>query len=312
MRHSVDSDSALLYRKNLVPLIIESSGLRTNAQNLIFIEKKSKVTLDRYKSGALWFDAYITIEHGLQYDIGDVVLFDGSDIYFPSFDSTDYTLGAAFYQIVNREVRSDGVRLTLVATQYRLDVRYTTFAPSSRIQSATGNEVIVLPSYDFAGFESEKWIPYIGSTLKIVNNDYTFGHSAVLVEVESPNSLFFQATLPAIPSGCYLIPDDYQGNEAFNRKIKIAHAAFSKKSIIQSVIGPDEFTVTSGDGAFFYEGLKLIIHDASWVSAEEATVLSVTGDQIKLTAHVTIPLSSGLLVDLRGFYTDQGAVYAWI
>ncbi|MEJ5328474.1 MAG: hypothetical protein WHU54_09560, partial [Candidatus Bathyarchaeia archaeon] len=290
VRHSVDSDSALLYRKNLVPLVIESSGLRTNAQNLIFIEKKSKVTLDRYKAGALWFDAYMTLEHGIRYEIGDIVLFDGSDIYFPSFDSSDYTLGSAFYQVVNREVRSDGVRLTLVATQYRLDVRYTTFAPSSRIQSATGNELLVLPSYDFSGFESEKWRPYIGCRLKIINNDYTFTHSAVLDNVESPNSLFFQSTLPTIPIGCYLIPDDYHGNESFNRKIKVAHPSFGKKSIIQSVIGPDEFIVTSGDGAFFYEGLKIIIHDASWGVADESTVLSVTGDQVKLTAPVTITL----------------------
>lgn len=313
VRHDIDIDSVTIYRKNIVPLVIEASGLRSTPANSVFLRKKPLLILDRYKYGAIYFDLVLTLKDGLKFEIGDVVLFNGSDIYFPSFEDPDYTLGAGFYQIINREVGETSVRVRLVATQFRSSQRYVTFAPSSKIIAQPDpDKLTISPSFSYSGFETGKWERYKSQSLIISNLARSFTIQCTLEEVEPPDTLILKTPITNIPSfPAYIFPADYSGPAGFNRLIKAAHGSFAKKSQIISVISSNTFQVPSGDGLFFYENLDLIIHDAAWSFSETVRVASVSGDIVTISGTLSNPLSVGLLIDLRGFYTDKGAVYVW-
>ncbi|MEM4359737.1 MAG: hypothetical protein QXT45_04355 [Candidatus Bilamarchaeaceae archaeon] len=311
--HTIDTDSVQIYRKNILPLIIESLGIRSQLVSSFFLKRMPKLLLERYRFGAIHFELSLTITDGLQFQIGDVVLFNGSDLYFPSFEDEDYTLGVGYYQIINRELMEDRVKIRLVSTQFRNDVRYTTFAPSSEILEQIDSKTLrIANSFGYNKFESEKWSRYLDERIIIHDFDRQFVHLNRIASVEQPDTIVLYDVLPTLPNTTLWIePADYDGPTGYNRLFKTMHPSWSKKSEITGVINSTTFTVPAADSVAFYEGVTVIIHDSSFTIFEQRRVTSVSSNTIEIDSALSVPLTSGLLIDVLGFYTDKGPVYVW-
>lgn len=160
-------------------LVIESRGLREVDLGGALANSASLRRLNRYKYGAEFIDGVsVKFGDGFDIEIGDVVVFDPTDLHMANTVAGDRFKPAALFEVSNKNLnyKTGEITVDLVDTAFDENARYGLFSPSSIIKAGISDtQFVIEPSYGqtFGTAEFQKWQRY----------------SDVMVVVKSPNGV---------------------------------------------------------------------------------------------------------------------------
>jgi hypothetical protein len=167
-------------------LTIESKGLRTIDQGAAIALTQSNRRLKRYEFGAEVLVIQVTFAAGFNLEIGDIIVYDGTDLSLPDTKNGVKGIEPRFYEIQNKElnIKNGDVRLEMVDTNFNGAARYCLMSPSSKIASgASSTSFNVVESFSgrFGTFEFRKWQNIGLAAIKVRNDDFSNNSPSVIV-----------------------------------------------------------------------------------------------------------------------------------
>ncbi len=158
-------------------LTIESKGMRTSLLAVSQAATQSARRLNRYKFAAEFFDdVEVLFSEGYALEIGDILLFDGSNLNISDIKSGARGMTVRFFEVVNKkfDLRKGKIALTLVDTGFSTANRYALIAPASNIKSAvSASQFVIEPGVysdsTFGSNEGQKWSRYPDAQIRVRN-----------------------------------------------------------------------------------------------------------------------------------------------
>lgn len=168
-------------------LKIESLGLRESLNGTGIADSQSLRRLDRYQFGAESLRIQTTFGDGYPVEIGDIVVFDGTDLNVADIKNQSREFEARLFEVTNKSINLQGtVSLDILDTSFDGSLRRGLISPSSLIASASSTSRFVIKSSFASQFESDeyrKWQDLVGSTVVVRNADGSVSEETVLREV---------------------------------------------------------------------------------------------------------------------------------
>ncbi len=303
------------------PLKIVSKGLRKSGDTTNILNASTRRYLDRYQYGAETIKIDVLWSAGWTAEVGDTIVFDGSDISVSDTKNGSRDFQPRLMEITKKsmDVMSGKVSLTLTDTAFALDGRYGTVGPSSIVGTgSTTTKVKIVRSYATTATELErdKWNDYVGFRVLVRAPDWSYSDTAVLSahDPTENDALNLESALSFTPSSTDIVDmpqydDDFSGDVGY---FKGVHCFFDPQVTIASGTSQTVFTVASGEGTKFFNGCPIRIHDDDFSDDKETTVSNISGDIITVSESLGFTPSSAHLVDLIGFSDDNGAPYRLI
>ena len=317
---TVSADSVTRFKRGVVPLLIESKGLRPGLNSDQFIERNTRRMLDRYQNAPEYVTVTVPLGVGLPIEIGDPVLFGDNQTQITDTTKGNRLFDPRIFEVINKQQNQTNVRLKLLETNYGVNGRYGMFSPSSYLNAGSTATILrIKKSFGTSETEAEveKWRPYIGQKVMIHNSGWTYSEDTILVGILDDNSGIEIAPAIAQYAEDYIIePANYSDivNDTQMSKFKALHCFFNPQVVITSSVSPIKFNVSLSDAAKFTPGCVVRIHDATYSAdsgSEGIKVDSISGTEITLSkSYGGFPLP-GQLVDLIGF-KDGGKPYLFV
>lgn len=279
-----------------------------------FFDYTADKLLDRYSLG-VEFIAGVKIQYsvGVYIDIGDVVVFDGSQLFMSEFKDSQRVYKPKLMEVVNKSINfvTGECTLDLLNTAYSLNGRFGIISLSANILNVTPNSVQI-SSIDSVSSVSS-WIKYIGEKVIIYskNNDFSAFNDCIEVTIQSVvgDIVTFVEN-----------PIDVNWSMLNNYDLVLSISNYSSASentknefVFLGQTQPCNVTGSLVDfGAFSDLPTKgtLIIHDDNWNNPEEIEIISKTGNSFVLKSS---PIQQGnLLATIGAMTSDDGLPYRYI
>lgn len=205
--------------KNRIPganktLIVEAKGLRDAAGGEATAQLHSNRRLSRYQFGAEVLNVSALFEVGFNLEIGDIVVYDGTDLKMPDTLSGERDIAPRFYEIQNKEFnfKTGDTSFTMVDTSFSTAARYCLIGHSSNISlGISTTQFVIEESYasTFGPFEYRKWQNLTNCSVKIRNADSSVSEDTVIVSAGT-NTITVSPALSFTPSaGMIMELSDY-------------------------------------------------------------------------------------------------------
>lgn len=297
--------------------VVEAAGVKDKLSN------QAKRILDRFQFGAESFETSVLFSVGIQVEIGDTIIFDGSLLKM-----SDTAKGNAkrvfkprIMEVTKKDIQlaSSTIKLTFSDTSFSVNGRYGTIGPSSKIGAGSSAVVInVIPSYSTLLTlkpETWKWTSFIGETVAVRSPDWEF-YQEVRIQSLTDTSIVLDTPLSEVPVSGFIVdmpryPDD--ANPETLAKWKRAHT-FTNPQVIITDVGSDRYRlpIDAGDASKFLVGCVLSVHSHDYsVLSDDMVVREIDGDEIVLTTPLPFDVEEGFEIDLIGF-KDGGQPYRLI
>lgn len=169
-------------------LTISSKGLRSTEQGEAIAISQSNRRLERYKFAAELVKLQVTFDLGFNLEVGDIVVYDGSNLSLPDIKFGAKGMVARLFEISNKEInlKTGDIGLELIDTGFDGSARYGLISPSSLIASAVSTTVFNIKesfSGRFGSAEYRKWEKLVGSSVRVRNNDFSQVSDSVITSV---------------------------------------------------------------------------------------------------------------------------------
>jgi hypothetical protein len=307
-----DSDS-----KSRIPvgnrvLSFDAKGIRTDLTATALTDQASSRMLNRYKFGAEFFEnVSVLFKAGFTVEPGDLVLLNPDQLKISNTVSGDRDKPAKFFQVENKslDTKTGDTTLSLVDTNYDLSERYGIISPSSLIASGTANYAYIQDSFGeiFTDDEPRKWASYVGETVLIHSEDFSFSEEVVFTgfDPNDPYKMLFETALSAPVAAGYIVDvPSYptSTNPADNRIYKLYHAFQAPDVTVTAGVSATRFTVGAGDIAKFQVGLPVRVHSTDFVTdSGEVKVDSISGNDVIVATALGFTPSAGHVASFIGF-----------
>lgn len=198
-------------------LTIEADGLR----NAAFASTNATRRLNRYAFGAEYFTSVkVFFSQGFNIEVGDLVLFDGTNLKIASFVTGLREGDVKLYEVISKSfnIVTGDISLELVDTNYSTAFRYALISQASFIKTGlSASSFIIQSSFEsvFDQNEYEKWNRFVagGLTVKVRNDDFSVVDEAGVDRFEG-NTVFLTENLSFTPSaGMIMEMGDYPPSE---------------------------------------------------------------------------------------------------
>lgn len=159
-------------------LTIEAKGLRTTDQGQSIAAAQSLRRLKRYQYGAEVFVFESLLKAGFAVEIGDIILFDGSQFHLTDIKNKTKGLSPRLLEIQNKDfqLKTGDIRFEAVDTNFNGEARYGLISPSSEIVVGySQTEFLIGPSFSQAQGISEwrKWQNVPDCSVRIRSADFS-------------------------------------------------------------------------------------------------------------------------------------------
>lgn len=316
---SVDSLNRIKINKEK-PYEIKARGIRSTPDPTNIMQTINAKLLERYQYGAEIWEVETTFGAGFRFEVGDVVVLDGTDLNMSDtlFNKGTRNFKGYYCEIIQaqKQIKSAKCNFKLINTGFTADYRYGVISPSSVIGSGSNTTLLNLTeSYStslYAGFtEDWKWRNYIGQYIVVRNDDYSF-FEKVLITGVGYNFLTISA-LSIAPSAGYIVEippyptnNSKEDMKAFKRTYTFLDPTID---IVSATI--NTITVSALDIGKVHVGSEVIAHDNDWTyKTNRVKVKTIFGNTLNLEADLTSLPLAGHKIDLIGF-NDGGAPYVW-
>ena len=301
-------------KKGNVVRTIESRSLVDNTATQGVLNSIGTAILDRFQLGAeLIPDVQVTFKAGWNIDVGDGVILEGLSL--TDTKKNQKGLAARVFEVTNKSFKITGgnVSLELTDTGFSLDGRFGVIAPSSIVGSgSTTSSIVITRSFGTETFEKErdKWEDNIGRKILVHSPDYSFSEVVTLTGFDpgDDNKMQVSPSLSAAPTSGYVVDvPNYDSADDFQ---KAAYCFLDPSITVSSGSSSTVFDVS--DATKFFEDAIVKVHSTDYsVNSIETQVTDVTGSTITVADSLGFTPSSGQIVELIGFVSDEGLPYRW-
>lgn len=279
-----------------------------------FFDYTADKLLDRYSLGAE-FIAGVKVQYsvGIYIDIGDVVVFDGSQLFMSEFKDSQRVYKPKLMEVVNKSINfvTGECTLDLLNTAYSLNGRFGIISLSANILNVNANSVQI-SSIDSVSSVSS-WSKYIGEKAIIYSKNNDFGAFNDCIEVTIQSVVGDVVTFIENP-----IDVNWSLLNGYDLVLSISnYSSVSEETKNEFVfLGQTQPCIVVGQtvnfGAFsdLPSSGTLVIHDDNWNGPEEIKIKSKTGNIIILEST---PIQQGsLLATIGAMTSDNGLPYRYI
>ena len=279
-----------------------------------FFDYTADKLLDRYSLGAE-FIAGVKVQYsvGIYIDIGDVVVFDGSELFMSEFKDSQRIYKPKLMEIVNKSINfvTGECTLDLLNTAYSLNGRFGIISLSANIENVFINSVQI-SSIDSVSSVSS-WAKYIGEKVIIYSKNNDFGAFGDCIEVTIQSVVGDVITFVENP-----IDINWTLLNSYDLVLSISnYSSVSEDTKNEFVfLGQTQACTIVGQSVNFgaFSDLPnsgtLVIHDEDWNNPEEIKIKNKTGNIIILESP---PVQQGALLATIGAMTnDDGLPYRYI
>jgi len=186
-------------------LVITAKGMRSTLSALNLATTAAARRLKRYKRGAEYISQFEVL-YGDSYniEIGDIIIIDTSDLKMLDTKLATRSGDPKLYEIINKtfDIKTGGVKLELVDTNYSTNTRYCLISPSSRIETGgttTKFKLKVDTNNPYGIDEGKKWSRYIGATIRVRSDDFTTRNDTSTILSVSGNTITLDSALSFTP-----------------------------------------------------------------------------------------------------------------
>jgi len=210
-------------------MTIEAKGLRTSDLGESIATSQSNRRLDRYRFAAESIKIQTTFGTGFQLEVGDIVLYDGTNLLLPDIKNTKKGMTPRLFEINNKDIniKTGDISLELVDTSFDGSNRYCLMSPSSYISAGiSSTQFSIKESFGgrFGASEYKKWENIIGASVRIRNSSYSQVSDSVITDVQF-NTITVSPALSFVPSANMVLEfTDYDdSNVRSNEKLVYGH-----------------------------------------------------------------------------------------
>lgn len=309
---SIDEDSKNQIQVGSKIFKVESRGMRSGPSNDVILQSNSRRFLERYKFAAEELVVKPLYGDSFNVEVGDVVLFGDENLQLPDSKNGSRDFQRRLFEIVNKKIniKTGDVELNLVDTNYLVNARYGIFSPASIIGSgSTTTQLRIVDSYgtDPGSLESDKWDDYIGETIMVHDENWTYTEETTLTGFSGgdPYLMNVSPALSGAPPAGYIIDIPLyptSTNPELNATYKNIHAFIDPKVDVVTGISVIQFTVGAGDVGKFFVGSTVLVHNDDFsVVSPEVRVTDITGVTITVGETLTFTPTSAYDIELIGF-----------
>ena len=156
-------------------LKINSLGLRESLNGQSIADSQSTRRLDRYQFGAESLTIETTFGDGYPVEIGDIVIFDGTDLNVADIKTGTREFESRLFEVTNKSIDLKGkVSLDILDTSFDGTLRRGLISPSSLIGTvASTSQFTIKASFasQFASEEYRKWQDLVGGAVVVRSED---------------------------------------------------------------------------------------------------------------------------------------------
>lgn len=303
------------------PLEIISDGLRDNVSTNTLIESLSTRILDRYQFAAeMYSNVKVLFSEGFKIEIGDVVYFGDTSMKMVDVSTGNRQFVKRLMEVVNKRlnIKTGEISLDLLSTNFNLNGRYATIAPSSIIGSgSTTTSIVITDSYNttaVAGrIENYKWQEFVGMPIKVHSVDFSTNEQVTLLRIDPTDDYKLITTALSSPPTAGMIvtaPIYNDGSLETDETWKVRHCFLNPTLSVVSGSSSTVFTVSAGDYAKLIVGAYIKLHkqDFSSVSPEVRVLTKGGSNTITVDTDLGFTPSSDYIINLVGFI-DSGLPY---
>lgn len=300
------------------PLLIQSQGIRTEADGLIITERGAQKWLRRYQRGAEFIKSIkVLFSYGYQLENGDIVAVDFADLKLSDFSTGTRSGSIKLMEIQNRNIdmKTGEIVIDVVNTAFGVGDRFGLISPSSKVGTgSTTTKIILQKSWSTKVFqrESKKWTDggYVNQQIIIHSEDWTTIYTTYIRGFDSadPQGMLVDE-IGGVPAEGWIVqcpeyPTDIDPNVLSFWKQR--HAFFSARVPVVAGISTTRFTVSAGNVSRFFIGSIIRVHNYNFtVDSVEVTVTDIIGNDILTDLSLGFVPSSNEFVDLIGFPDKQ-------
>lgn len=308
------------------PLTVEAKGVRDTVSDRTLIQSQSNRILERFQFIAESLKVQVLYKL-LGVEIGDSVILDGRNLNITDIKTESRTFQPRVMEVVNRSANPKNgiIELELLDTASGdASSRFGTIGPASIVGTgSTTTEIVLQKSFGTGtALETNKWQDYIGETILVKNEDYSFSEEVTLqsISLSTPDAIIVNPPLSSAPtSGFFVTQPDYGTDTSPLIKSfwKAVHLFTNPTVDILTGVNNTTFTVPLADADKFIIGLPVRVHNDDYtidsgnsLTTPEPNVLSVdTGTgTIEVDRDLGFTPTAGQKVDLIG-YQDGGEPY---
>jgi hypothetical protein len=298
---------------------VESRGLRESADTRNLLFRQHQRIFDRYKNAAQEISNVRPLgQEAFDIEVGDIVVFGSDNVQLVDLSKNQDFFEARLVEVINKSFSlfTGEIQTTLLESAFELNARYGIISPSSFVDvGATLTTIPLKLSFSVGEFENEpeKWIDYVGLSLRVRTQDYCedFNTKILSVDPANPNIIVVQE-MPQIPQEDWVIEIvNYPTAEPL---YKDAFVYFNPRSEITSVASAQEFDVD--DPTLFYVGSPIYVATSNFsydsFDDQDIEVDAISGNTITLNSPLSVIPPVGASVELIGFSSDEGPPYRLI
>lgn len=312
-------------------LKITAGGLRDSNDVRNFISAQTRRFIDRYQFAAESITVEVNYKTGFNIEVSDIVNFGSAELQLPDIKNGTRDFEPRLMEVVNKSMnlKNGQVKLELLDTGFSADDgRFGVVSPNSFVGSgATNNTIPLKRSFSTTLFENErdKWTTFLGQEIRVRDQDFIFNETVTLLNFDAGNdaNIIVDPPLSLPPQEDYVIdlPNyDTVLNDS-QSKMKPIHCFMNPTVTVISGASDTEFTVSVADAGFLFEGAFIRVHNDDFTdnstpgsSDDDVVIVSVdagTGEVVVDKSMGFTP-SSGYIVDLIGFFPDNGSPYRFV
>jgi hypothetical protein len=316
---TVNTDSVQRFKRGVVPLLIESKGLRPDLDSDIYIERATRRFIDRYKNAPEFVNIIIPLAEGITIEVGDAVVFGDSQTQITDTTQGNRNFQPRIFEVLNKQQNKTDVRLFLLETAYQLGASYGTFGPASYLSNTATTGILRLKkSFSTGDLESEgeKWLNYVGQQVAIRTEDWTFYEESKISSILPDKSGFnISPLVSSVAEDMIVEPAVYTDTKNDDRwaKWKSVHCFFNPRVEITLGISTTQFEVSALDQDKFLPNQPVRIHSEDYTidsGVDAFFIESVVGNLVTLKKALPFTPAAGQFIDLIGF-KDGKSPYAF-
>lgn len=185
-------------------LVIDAKGFRDATGGESRAQLHSNRRLSRYEFGAEVITASVLFEVGFNSEIGDIVIYDGTDLKLPDTSSGERGMAPRLLEIQNKDfnLRTGDITLEMVDTSFSTAARYCLIGHSSDISAGISTtQFVIQSSYNssFGAQEYRKWNTLTNCSVNVRNADSSILENTVIVDA-STNTITVSPALSFTPT----------------------------------------------------------------------------------------------------------------
>jgi hypothetical protein len=212
-------------------LVIEAKGFRDATGGESRAQLHSNRRLKRYEFGAEVITASVLFEVGFNLEIGDIVIYDGSDLKLPDTISGERGMSPRLLEIQNKDfnLRTGDISLEMVNTSFSTSARYCLIGHSSDISAGISTtQFVIQPSYNssYGAQEYRKWENLTNCSVRVRSADHSILEDTVIVSASS-NTITVSPALSFIPTAGMIMEKSSYNDADVTEQVSLVYCHMS-------------------------------------------------------------------------------------